>query len=160
MSSIRPYVTLVLVFWLGAALQLAAAPHMTIAGAKPDILLTIALSSAVFFEPAIAAVIGFVAGLLHGGAIAADTSSLTISRTIVAYAAGYVSRLELDVRPWYVGLVVLGGTLVAHLLVMIPAPPPETWPYLRDTIVSAVYNGVLAIPLYAFMRRTLRPKVN
>jgi rod shape-determining protein MreD len=151
---------MVLAFWIGAALQLAAAPHLTVAGASPDILLVVAVSSAVFFPPTIAACLGFVAGLLHGGVAGADTSSLTISTTLVCYAAGYVSRLELDVRPWYVGLVVLGGTVAAHLLLMIPAPPPETLPYLRATIVAAVYNGMLAIPLYAFMRRTLRPKVN
>jgi rod shape-determining protein MreD len=160
MSRIRPFLTLFFAFWLGAALQLAAAPHMTIAGAAPDILLIVALSSAVFFQPTIGAVLGFVGGLLHGGVAGADTSSLTISSTLVSYAAGYVSRLDLDVRPWYVGLVVLAGTVVSHLLLMIPAPPPETWPYLRATIVAAMYNGVLAIPLYALMRRTLRPKVN
>lgn len=160
MSRARPVILLVLVFWIAAALQQAAAPHMTIAGASPDILLVVALSSAVFFEPVIGAVLGFVAGMLHGGVTGADTASLTVSRTLVSYAAGYVSRLELDVRPWYVALVVFGGTVVSHLLMMIPAPPPEVWPYLRDTIVSAMYNGVLAIPLYAFMRRTLRPKVN
>jgi hypothetical protein len=53
---------------------------------------------------------------------------------------------------------VVGGTLLAYLLMMVPAPPPEVGRYLRDTIVAAMYNGVLAIPLYALLRRTLRSK--
>jgi rod shape-determining protein MreD len=160
MTATRPYIVLVLAFWAAAALQMAAAPRLAIAGAPPDLLLTLALSCAVMFPPTVAAVLGFVAGLLHGGVVGSDVATFTVSRALVAYAAGYVSRLELEVKPWYVGLVVLAGTVLVHVVVMIPAPPPETWPYLRDTIVAATYNGVLAIPLYAFLRRTLRPKVN
>ena len=160
MSRARPYIVIAVAFWIAAALQQAAAPHMTVSGARPDLLLVLALSLAVTFQPVAAAVLGFVAGLLHGGVVGSDLASLTVSRTLVGYLAGYVSRLELDVRPWYVGLVVFGGTALAHLLLMIPAPPPEAWPYLRDTIVAAMYNGVLAIPLYALLRRTLHPKVN
>jgi rod shape-determining protein MreD len=160
MTATRPYVVLVLAFWIAAALQMAAAPRLAIAGAPPDLLMVLAFSCAVLFPPTVGAILGFTAGLLHGGVVGSDVAMFTISRTLVAYLAGYVSRLELEVRPWYVGLVVLGGTILVHLLVMIPAPPPETWPYLRDTIVAAMYNGVLAIPLYAFLRRTLRPKVN
>ncbi len=160
MNKARPIVVLVLCFWVAAGLQQAAAPHLAFGSARPDLLITTALVAAVFFEPLIAATLGFVAGVLHGGVTGSDTANLAVSRTLVAYAAGYVSRLELDVRPWYVGLVVLAGTVVSYLLMMIPAPPPEVWPYVRDTIFSAMYNGVLAIPLYAMMRRSLRPKVN
>jgi hypothetical protein len=46
------------------------------------------------------------------------------------------------------------------MMLMVPAPPPVFLPYLRDTIVAAMYNGVLALPLYVFLRRTLRPKVS
>ena len=160
MSRARPVIVLALVFWIAAALQQAAAPNMAIAGARPDILLVVALCTAVFFEPVWAAVVGFVAGVLHGGVVGSDVASLTVSRTLAAYFAGYVSRLDLDVRPWYVALVVAGGTLLCQMMLMVPAPPPEFLPYLRDTIVAAMYNGVLAIPLYMFLRRTLRPKVS
>jgi rod shape-determining protein MreD len=129
-------------------------------GATPDFLIVTALVAAVFFQPIVAAVLGFVAGLLHGGVTGSDTANFAISRTLVCYAAGYVSRLELEVRPWYVGLTVAAGTVLAYFLMMIPAPPPHVWPYVRDTIFSAMYNGVLAIPLYALLRRSLHPKVN
>lgn len=160
MNRARPIVFLVLCFWVAAGLQQAAAPHLAFGGAQPDLLLVTALVAAVFFEPVVAAIFGFVAGVLHGGVTGSDTTNFAVSRTLVAYAAGFVSRLELDVRPWYVGLVVLGGTLLTYGLMMVPAPPPQVWPYVRDTILSAMYNGVLAIPLYAMMRRSLRPKVN
>ena len=160
MSQSRPFIVLALAFWIAAALQQAAAPHLAIAGARPDFLLVVALAASVMFPPVVAAVLGFASGLLHGGVAGSDVASLTVIRTLGAYLAGYVSRLELDVRPWYVGLVAFGGTLLASLLKMVPSPPPETWPYLRDTIFAAMYNGVLAIPLYALLRRTLHHKVN
>lgn len=160
MNRAKPILFLVVLFWLCAALQGSAAPHMRFFGAMPDFPLVAALTTAVFFEPVIAALIGFIAGLLHGGIVGSDMASLTISRTLVGYAAGFVSRLQLDVLPWYVALVVAVGTVMANLLMMIPAPPPEVWPYLRDTIVAAMYNGVLALPLYVLLRRSLRPKVN
>jgi rod shape-determining protein MreD len=160
MSRVRPYVVLALVFWIAAALEQAAAPSMAVSGARPDLLLVVALTAAVFFEPVWAALIGFLAGAMYGGVSGSDTARYSISYTLVAYGAGYVSRLELDVRPWYVALVVVGGTVLARLLMMIPAPPPEVWPYLRDTIFAAMYNGVLAVPLYVFLRRALRPKVS
>lgn len=160
MNRAKPFLVLALVFWLAAAFQQAAAPHMRLLGAMPDFLLVSGLTCAVFFEPVVAALFGFIAGVLHGGVTGSDMANLTVSRTLVCYGAGFVSRLQLDVRPWYVSLVVLGGTLAARLLMMIPAPPPEVWPYLRDTIVAAMYNGVLALPLYVLLRRSLRPKVN
>lgn len=160
MSTIRPYVALVLAFWLAAALQQSLGHRLLLAGGSFDFLLVVALSASVMCRPVVAAVLGFVAGVLLGGVTGSDTANFVVSRTLVAYAAGYVSLLDLEVRPWYVALVVIAGTVVSMVLMMIPAPPPEVWPYLRYTIVSAVYNGVLAIPVYAVLRRSLRPKVN
>ena len=152
-------IVLVVSFWLAAVIQQAAIDRLQITG-KPDLLLCLALSAAVMFAPRYAVLFGFVAGLLQGGIAGADLAHFTISYTIVAYFAGFLSWLELDIRAWYVALVVLGGTLVSNLLVMIPAPPPQFWPALGDTILSAMYNGVLAIPLYALLKRFLHPKVN
>ncbi|MCH8978531.1 MAG: rod shape-determining protein MreD [Armatimonadetes bacterium] len=160
MRQARPFVALALWFWVAAVIQQAVAPQVKIAGAEPDLLLVVALVSAVFYPPRIAAVLGFVAGVLHGGIAGADLAHYAVSGTLVAFAVGYLSGLELDVKPWYVGLTVLGGTLAAQLLMMIQAPPPETVPYVRATILSAMYNGVLAIPIYALIRRSLSPKVN
>lgn len=151
---------LVLSFWLAAVLQQAVVERVQIGGARPDLLLTLALASAVMFAPRFAALFGFVAGLLQGAIAGADLAHFTISYTIVAYFAGYLSWLELDIRAWYVALVVIGGTVTVGLLMMIPAPPSQLWPHLGDTILSAIYNGVLAIPLYALIKRSLHAKVN
>ena len=160
MRQARPYIALALWFWAAAVLQQAVAPRIQIVAAMPDLLLVVALVSAVFFPPRKAAVLGFVAGVLHGGIAGADLAQYAVSRTLVAFAVGYLSGLDLDVRPWYVGLTVLGGTLAAQFLMMIPAPPAEIGPYVRATILSAMYNGVLAIPIYALIRRSLSQKVN
>ena len=159
MSKSRPILVFAISFWLAAVLQQAAIDRVQIGGARPDLLLTLALVTAVMFAPKYSALFGFVAGLLHGAIAGADLAHFTISYTIVAYFAGFLSWLELDIRAWYVGLVVIGGTAIAGLLMMIPGPPPLFWPHLGDTILSAIYNGVLAMPLYALMKRLLHPKV-
>ncbi|MCH7945449.1 MAG: hypothetical protein IIC73_05460 [Armatimonadetes bacterium] len=151
---------LIVCFWLAAVLEHSVTQRFLAEGGRPDLLLALALSVSVMFQPRYAALLGFLAGLLQGGMASADLAHFTIAYTMVGFAAGWVSKLKLDVRPWFVALVVLGGTLVAGLLMMIPAPPPEFWPRLRDTILSAMYNGVLAIPIYVLIRRSLVQKVN
>ena len=160
MSHAKPYVTLIISFWVAAILQMAVVPRLQLGAAAPDLLLVVALVAAVFFPPSKAAVLGFVAGVLHGGVAGADLAHYAVSRTIVAFAVGYLSGLDLNVKPWYVGLTVLGGTLVAQFLMMIPAPPVEFGSYVTATILSAMYNGVLAIPIYALIRRSLSPQKN
>lgn len=160
MSRTRPYIALIISFWVAAVLQQAVVPRLGIGAAAPDLLLVVALVSAVFFPPSKAAVLGFVAGVVHGAIAGADLAHYAVSRTLVAFAVGYLSGLELDVKPWYVGLTVLGGTVLAQFLMMIPAPPPEIGPYVGATILSAMYNGVLAIPIYALIRRSLSPQEN
>ena len=160
MKKTRPFVILVLGFWLAAVLQQATVDRLQIGGARPDLLLILAFSTAVMFAPRYAALFGFVAGLLQGAITGADLAHYTISYTIVAYLAGFLSWLELDIRAWYVALVVIGGTIIVGLIMMIPAPPVQFWPYLGDTILSAIYNGVLAIPLYVLIKRLLHPKEN
>ena len=160
MRQAKPYVALVLWFWAAAVLQQAVAERIEIKSARPDFLLVVALVSAVFYQPRIAAVLGFVAGVLYGGIAGADLGGYAVSLTLVAFAVGYLSGLELDVKPWYVGLTVAGGSLAAQFLMMIPAPPPEIGPYVGATIFSAMYNGVLAIPIYVLIRRSLSPKDN
>lgn len=160
MNKTRPFVILFVSFWLIAVLQQSIVDRIQIGGAQPDLLLVLALATAVMFAPRFAALFGFLAGVIHGAIIGADLAHVTISYTIVAYCAGFLSWLEMDIRVWYVALVTLGGSIVASLLMMIPAPPEHFWPFLGDTILSATYNGVLAIPLYALLKRILHPKVN
>lgn len=160
MSTMRPLIILIVCFWLAAVFEHAVTNRISPGGARPDLLLVLALSVSVMFQPRYAAMVGFLAGLLQGGIAVADLAHFTIAYAMVGFAAGWVSKLELDVRPWFVALVVLGGTLVAGLLMMIPAPPPEFWPRLQDTILSAIYNGLLAMPIYVLMRRSLSQKAN
>lgn len=159
MRQSRAYIALALWFWAAAVFQQAVAPRIQIAGAAPDFLLIVALVAAVFFPPRLAAVLGFIAGVLNGAIAGADLAHYAVSRTLVAFAVGFLSGLNLDVKAWYVGLTVMGGTLAAAVLMMIPAPPPEFGPYVQATIVSAMYNGVLAIPIYALVRLSLSEKV-
>ncbi|HXH60391.1 MAG TPA: hypothetical protein VNI20_03440 [Fimbriimonadaceae bacterium] len=160
MSRIRPYLVFAAWFWIVAALQQTLGTRAMIGSASPDFLLTLGLVAAVMYPPRIACLLGFTAGVLHGGIAGADLSGLAISRTLACFGAGFVSRLDLEIKPVYVALVVFAGTLAAQVMMMVPAPPPAAWVYVRDTLFGAMYNAALALPVYLLLRRSLRHRMN
>ncbi len=156
MNRWQPIALVVLLFWVAAALQVKAVQSLTIFGARPDFLLVVAVSVSVLHRPGTAAGMGGIAGFLQGVISGANLAHYVVSRAVAAFAVGHVSKLELDVRSGYVGLMAVGATIIAQVLLMIFAPQPEFWSFIQATILTALYNGVLAIPVYALLRRAFR----
>ncbi|MES1227514.1 MAG: hypothetical protein ABUL72_02525, partial [Armatimonadota bacterium] len=55
-------------------------------------------------------------------------------------------------------IVAGGGTLLTQFVVFFAAPPADRLGFVRATIGTALYNGVLAYPVYALIRRLSGPK--
>lgn len=149
----RRYVPLcIILFWLGGALQQSVAPRLSLLGARPDFLL-IALSVLSLFGPrATGAWLGFGAGLVHGALSMANMAQYVISRTVSGFFVGWSNDLHLRSGPQLAGLTTAAATLVAQLILLFLAPTTHIAGYLGATIKSAVYNGVLAVPLYLLVR--------
>lgn len=159
MSGLWRAAWIVLIFWLAAALQQAGADSLTLWGMRPDFLLVLCTSASLIVGPGVAARYGFAAGLIYGALAGANLTHYVISRTVASFLIAQSGRFEFQVGLWSAGIIVGLGTLLAQLLLMLLAPPPDIWPFLRATMGTATYNGVLAVPIYALLRRILLPKV-
>lgn len=128
---------------LAAAAQVALAPKVAVFGAQPDFLLVAVTLLCMNRGTDSAAVIGFFAGLLHGGVSNTKMAALIISRILGAIAASLVGRTTVAATP----LTVMGASLaasgVASLAYMLLGVPKDLWGWVLSTFGMIVYNTVL-----------------
>lgn len=146
-----------LCLWVGGGCQRAVSPYISIGGVAPDFLLIVVGCLSLFGTRRSGSIIGFFAGVLQGALAGANLAAYAISRTIAGFVAGWFSALEFEAGAVVASTVVFAVTLIAQFLLMFVAPPGQIGGFLLATIGSAVYNGVLAMPLYALLRRVLDP---
>lgn len=157
MKGLPGFLTCVVLLWLGAVLQQALPARLGIFGAIPDFLLLVALTLSHFNRPGPASLIGFTAGLFQGGISGANLVHYVASRVCSSMGLSATVRDSINVTAPVAGLTVAAFTVLARVIVLLLAPDPNITAYLAATIGTAVYNGVIAIPLYALLRRFFRP---
>jgi rod shape-determining protein MreD len=150
-------VTVVVLFYLAAALQQSIAYRMGVFGTRPDFLL-VALSALSLMGTRRQSVwYGFVAGLLMGSISGANLGQYVASRTVAGLLFGWATVLDFQAGWITTFLGAAGVTLVAQFSLMLLAPPSGIGGFVADTIRMAMYNGVLAMPVYALLRRIVPP---
>jgi rod shape-determining protein MreD len=142
---------------MGGGCQRAVSPYIAIGGVAPDFLLVVIGCLALFGTRRSGSIIGFLAGVIEGALAGANLAAYAVSRTIAGFVSGWFSALEFEAGAIVASFVVFAITLLSQLLLMFVAPPGQIGGFLLATIGSAVYNGVLAMPLYALLRRVLDP---
>lgn len=147
--------TAIVVFFLGASLQFGLSSRMALGGAKPDFLLIGACCLSMFSSRSGATVFGWIAGILHGSLVGANLLHYASSRAITCFGVGWMKVLKFEVGVLVAALVVAISTIVAGLIFMFGAGPRGIGGFMADTILSAIYNGVLAAPLFAGLRMVL-----
>lgn len=150
-------VAAVLLLWLAGGCQQALAPRVGIAGASPDFVLIAVSVLALFLNRRGGALVGFFGGLVQGAMAGANLAQYVVTRTLAGYGIGWLAMLEFEFNPLVALVVTAASTLFAQLLLMFTAPPPSIAHFLLATIGSAIYNGVLAVPLYALLAKVLAP---
>lgn len=143
--------------WLAAVLQTGLVPYLTVFGSSPDLVLITVVVLSLYTGRAEAAIIGFVGGYLQGSLPAARLAHYITSRAITGFAIAWTRRLEYERRPLTAVIAVVLGTLLGQLLWMFLAAPKGIGAFIADTIRTAAYNGVLAVPVYALLNRILNP---
>ena len=128
---------------LAAAAQVSLAPKLAIFGGRPDFLLVTVTLLCMNRSTDSAAVIGFFAGLLHGGVSNTKMAALIISRLLGGIAASLVGRTTVAATP----LTVMGASLacsgVASLVYMLLGVPKDLWGWVLSTLGTIIYNTVL-----------------
>ena len=144
---------------VAAVLQQSLAYRLSVFGARPDFMLIALAVLGMFTNRPGGIALGFFDGLIVGAVANANMQHYVASRTLTGLLLGWTSSVELPRSVPAAGLVAAAVTLFAQLTLMFLAPPHSIAAFLADTIRGAVYNGVLAIPVYALLKKFLAPVV-
>jgi len=73
---------------------------------------------------------------------------------LTAFLVGWFGDLDLHLNAAVAGIVVLTGSLATQLLFLFVGGHHGSLPaYLGGTLASSVYNGVIAVPMYALLNK-------
>ncbi len=155
MRSAKNWVIAAVLLWMAGACQLGLAYQISLGGAAPDFWLVVLVTLSLFATRRGGATIGFVAGLILGAIAGGHMAAYSITRTVLGFLVGWVAALEFEGNAVVAAIVVASATVCAQLTFLLLAPRGAIVTFLLATIGSAMYNGVLAIPLYALLKRVL-----
>lgn len=122
-------------------------------GAKPTLLLCVALTAAIFEREIPAMVIGLICGVLidlgYSNSIGLFTITLTVVCFIVGYAANNLIRATFLNFLLY-AFVAVGGIFMLYFLIRVVwAGVDNYWDYFMNHLLSRmVQTFVLSIPIY------------
>jgi len=150
----------VLALWAASVLQLGLSPHLAISVAWPDFPLVIALCLALFSDRRGGALLGFGAGLVTGAITGADVTLFVLTRSVVGFLAGWFGHMDLHLNAAVAAIVVVIGSLAVQLLFLfLGGHHGLLTPYLEGTLATSVYNGVIAVPVYALLNKVVAKPV-
>ncbi|MFQ3587404.1 MAG: rod shape-determining protein MreD [Fimbriimonadaceae bacterium] len=156
--NVRRYVVAVAVLlYLAAALQQSMADRLSVLGARPDFFLAVLAAAGLFASRTGGAVLGLLCGVLHGAVAGANLTAYTVSRVVGGFLVAWSRDLRFEPNVLIVYATAFVLTVLSQLILMFLAAPRDLGGFLGGTILSAVYNGVLALPVYALLKRLVRP---
>lgn len=143
-----------------AVLRFAAPEVLAVGPAQPELPLLLAFSIAIVSRPVGGAFIGWYVGTLTGLLAGANLAAHSVSACLTGFLLSWPNERGLNVTAPVFSLLVLLGTLAHGVLFALVAPSSGLGSFLQDTILTAVYNGVLAFPIGALANRAFgRPTV-
>ena len=149
------WVLIVVLYILAAICDQASSAGQLFGPAGPDCLTVVALCVAVVSRPAVGALAGFIAGLLSGSIIGANMAQWIITRTLAGFGVSLAIRLRVEVNTVTAALAVLIGVFVSRVAYLVLISPPGLGPLLLQSIISSFISGLLALPVYALLSRTV-----
>lgn len=152
-----PVIAAIFALLIATVLQQGILNRYLILGSQVDLPLVVVMIFALISRPAAAGAFGLLSGILTGGLSGVTLTYYALSRVVGGYLLGTRTETEPDYRMGAIWVAI--GTLVSKIIMILLAPPPAVMPALGATILSAVYNGVVALPVFALIQRLFRPKV-
>jgi rod shape-determining protein MreD len=153
---------LALIGLLGGILQLGAVSQITLFGVPAD-LSPLLVAAAGFYAGSVAgAVFGFSLGLFVDVTLFQTLGVTSLVFTAVGYTAGRVRELRdpaHGLAPVAVGAVATAVSLVGFALLqfLLGVDAPVSWLLLRQILMTIVLDTLLALPVFALVRRLLLP---
>jgi len=131
-----------------ATAQVALAPRMSVFGARPDLLLVAVTLLSMNRSSDAAAVIGFFAGLLHGGVANTKMAAFVISRILGGIAGSIVGRTTMAATALTVTASSLATTGIASFAYLLLGVPKDLFGWALATFGTLLYNTVLVVGIF------------
>jgi rod shape-determining protein MreD len=146
----------------GGILQLAAVSQITIFGVPADVSPLLVVAVGLLAGSVAGATFGFCVGLFLDTALLQTLGVTSLVLTCLGYGAGRLRELRDPAHtliPVPVGAVatVLFVLGFAFLQFMLGLDAPISLLFLRHAILVVLLNSLLALPVYALVRRVLEP---
>lgn len=147
------YLTLTILILSGLILQSTVFSHLTLAGAKPDIVLVFIILYAIIFGSKEGALAGIVGGLLQDLMFGQYLGINILTKVTVGYLFGLLERRLYKENLLIPVIVVLIGTLsnesLLYLFRLAIGVSTGDFVYVRGIILyTAVYNGIVTLFIY------------
>lgn len=153
---------LALIGLLGGILQLTAVSQISVFGVPADLSPLLVASIGLLAGSVPGAVLGFCLGLFMDMALMQTLGVTSLVFTAVGYGAGRVRELRdpaHGLAPVAVGAAAtaVAGVGFSLLQFLLGVEAPVSWLLLRDILMTILLNTLLALPVYALVRRALAP---
>lgn len=126
--------------------------------ARPNLVHCVLMLSCLFVDGNTGAAIGLITGLLEGSFAGRYIGSFLVSRTLVGFLAGVLEERVFRDNLLFALFMVFSGSLLIEGCFFLFAPRPHVVAWAVRTLLSAVYNTLLALPLYYVLRPVLRSR--
>lgn len=145
-----------------AILQVVFFSKITVLGASPDVMVLVVISLGLLGGSVAGAVAGFLLGLLLDSLLLQTLGASSLALLAVGYLAGrYRESFGRTTREATIllagGLTLLGVGAVAAIQVMLGVESNVSHLIIRDAILKALMGMALVLPIYALVRRVVRP---
>jgi cell shape-determining protein MreD len=153
MSNARLYwVSAFLIYLTGAFNQGFSAKTATV-GLFPDALFVMLCILSVMGQMRFALTIGFAAGIIQGAITGNLMWQFVLTRLLIGFLGGFLIESRFQRNYAVVGLATFLFTIICGVMMMIIGSQGSITEALKDTIIAAVYNGVLALLVYIPVER-------
>jgi len=151
-----------LLLLLAMVLQVSTFSQLDVLGGNADITILAVAAIGLYSGSVPGAVAGFSAGLLLDLALGANLGATSLVLTVVGYFAGRFMELRDPAHgliPLPVALVATTATVVGVAAVQFMLDIGATVSVLavREMVATILLNTILALPVFALVRRVLRP---
>lgn len=138
----------ILTFWICGGLNEGVAKDIALLGAQPDFLLVATVVIGMLSDMRGAAVAGFTGGFFQGAITGANMWQYVATRLIVGWIGGSLIEMRFQRNFLIAALACFVSTIIAGLVFLFLTSQPNILGSLRDTLISAMYNAVLAGLVY------------
>ena len=155
-------VRLVLLGLLGGIVQLSAVSQITVFGVSADLAPLLVASAGFICGSVPGAAVGFALGLFVDVSLYQRLGVSSLALLAVGYGAGRIRELRdpaHGLAPIAVGATAtfVSAVIFTLLQFLLGVQAPVSLLLVREILLTVVLNTILALPVYALMRRVMLP---